>query len=114
MMPEDLVRVHAFDWSVQFAPVMKAGGFDTVIGNPPYIRIQGFPEDQIAYFGNNYRAATGNYDIYVNFVERGLSLLSNSGRLGMIVPNKFFRTDYGLGLREALSEKSAVTKIVDF
>ena len=36
MMPEDLVRVHAFDWPVQFAPIMKAGGFDAVIGNPPY------------------------------------------------------------------------------
>ena len=114
MMPEDLVRVHAFDWPVQFAPIMKAGGFDAVIGNPPYIRIQGFPEDQIAYFGNNYRAATGNYDIYVNFVERGLNLLSKTGRLGMIVPNKFFRTDYGLGLRQTLGRKSVVAEIVDF
>jgi hypothetical protein len=114
MMPEDLVRVHAFDWPVQFAAIMKAGGFDAVIGNPPYIRIQGFPEDQVAYFVNNYRAATGNYDIYVNFVERGLNLLSKSGRLGMILPNKFFRTDYGLGLRKTLSDHSAVAAIVDF
>jgi hypothetical protein len=114
MMPEDLVRVHAFDWPVQFAPIMKAGGFDAVIGNPPYIRIQGFPEDQIAYFGNKYRAATGNYDIYVNFVECGLNLLSKTGRWGMILPNKFFRTDYGLGLRKTLSEKFAVAGIVDF
>jgi hypothetical protein len=116
MMPEDLVRVHAFDWPVQFSKIVnkQVGGFDAVIGNPPYIRIQGFPEDQIAYFGNTYRAATGNYDIYVNFVERGLSLLSKAGRLGMILPNKFFRTDYGLGLRTALSEHRAVTEIVDF
>jgi hypothetical protein len=114
MMPEDLVRVHAFDWPVQFAPIMKAGGFDAVIGNPPYIRIQGFPEDQIAYFGNNYRAATGNYDIYVNFVERGLNLLSKAGRLGMILPNKFFRTDYGVGLRTLLGAQKAVAGIVDF
>ena len=114
MMSEDLVRVHAFDWPVQFAPIMKAGGFDAVIGNPPYIRIQGFPEDQIAYFGNNYRAATGNYDIYVNFVERGLYLLSKAGRLGMILPNKFFRTDYGVGLRTLLGEQKAVAGIVDF
>jgi hypothetical protein len=114
MMPEDLVRVHAFDWPVQFAPILKAGGFDAVIGNPPYIRIQGFPEDQIDYFGNNYRAATGNYDIYVNFVERGLTLLSKTGRLGMILPNKFFRTDYGVGLRTLLREQKAVAGIIDF
>jgi hypothetical protein len=114
MMPEDLVRVHAFDWPVGFAEIMRAGGFDAVIGNPPYIRIQGFPEDQIAYFSSNYRSATGNYDIYVNFVERGLTLLTKSGRFGMILPNKFFRTDYGQGLRKALSEKSSVAEIVDF
>src|ERR1035437_7069913 len=114
MMPEDLVRVRAFDWNIGFKDIMKAGGFDAVVGNPPYIRIQGFPEDQVAYFVNNYRAATGNYDIYVNFVERGLNLLSKTGRLGMILPNKFFRTDYGLGLRMLLDEQKTVAGIVDF
>ncbi len=114
MMPEDLVRVHAFDWNVGFKDIMKAGGFDAVVGNPPYIRIQGFPEDQVAYFVNNYRAATGNYDIYVNFVERGFNLLSRAGRLGMILPNKFFRTDYGFGIRAFLGEQRAVAEIVDF
>ncbi|MEO6183490.1 MAG: N-6 DNA methylase, partial [Verrucomicrobiota bacterium] len=114
MMAEDLIRVRAFDWPVQFAAIMKSDGFDVVIGNPPYIRIQGFPADQIVYFSNTYRAATGNYDIYVNFIERGLNLLSKTGRLGMILPNKFFRTDYGLGLRTSLSEQHAVAEIVDF
>jgi len=114
MMAEDIIRVRAFDWPVQFASIMKSGGFDAVIGNPPYIRIQGFPADQIVYFSNTYRAATGNYDIYVNFIERGLNLLSKAGRLGMILPNKFFRTDYGLGLRTSLSEQHAVAEIVDF
>jgi len=50
----------------------------------------------------------------VNFVERGLNLLSRAGRLGMILPNKFFRTDYGVGLRSSLAEKRAVSEIVDF
>jgi hypothetical protein len=114
MIPEDLVRVRPFDWPVQFESIMKAGGFDAVVGNPPYIRIQGFPEDQVAYFVENYRAATGNCDIYVNFVERGLSVLSKDGRLGMILPNKFFRTDYGVGLRSLLAEHRAVADVVDF
>jgi hypothetical protein len=114
MIPEDLVRVHAFDWPVQFASIIKSGGFDAVVGNPPYVRIQGFPDDQVAYLVSHYLSATGNYDIYVNFVERGFSLLSNTGRLGMILPNKFFRTDYGIGLRSLLSERRAVDAIVDF
>jgi hypothetical protein len=114
MVPEDLVLVRAFDWPAQFPDAMKTSGFDTIIGNPPYIRIQGFPSDQVAYFVNHYRAATGNYDIYVNFVERGLNLLSGAGHLGMILPNKCFRTDYGRGLRSVLSERQSVEKIVDF
>jgi hypothetical protein len=112
--PDDLVRVNAGDWEVQFPAIMKAGGFDAVLGNPPYVRIQGFPESQVAYFTQTYRAAAGNYDLYVNFVEKGLSLLNKSGEFGMILPNKFFRTDYGEGLRTLLSKSRAVRRVVDF
>ncbi len=94
------------------------GGFDAVIGNPPYIRIQTMQDSQpqeVEYFGNTYQAASqGNYDIYVVFVERGLKLLNKSGRLGFIIPNKFFRTDYGEGLRRLVSDEKAVSRIVDF
>ena len=107
-------RINVFDWNSEFPAIMKAGGFDAVIGNPPYVRIQGFPRDQIDYFAKNYRGAKGNFDLYVSFVEKGFSLLKPYGRLGKIVPNKFFKTDYGEGLREFLSENKAVTEIVDF
>ncbi len=90
------------------------GGFDAVIGNPPYVRIQGFPADQIAYFSRNYKSATGNFDLYIPFIERGVQLLRTGGQLGMITPNKFFRTDYGEGLRRVLSSECAVRRIVDF
>jgi hypothetical protein len=94
------------------------GGFDAVIGNPPYIRIQTMQDSQpqeVQYFSRAYKAASqGNYDIYVVFVERGLQLLNKSGRQGFIVPNKFFRTDYGEGLRRVLSDEKAVSKVVDF
>ena len=114
LVPEDLLRVNAFDWETGFREIMRAGGFDAVIGNPPYIRIQGFPADQVGYFVRNYQAATGNYDIYVNFVERSLGLLKATGRSGMILPNKFFRTDYGAGLRTVIAERKALSRIVDF
>ena len=114
LVPEDLLRVNAFDWETGFREIMRAGGFDAVIGNPPYIRIQGFPADQVSYFVRNYKAATGNYDIYVNFVERSLGLLRATGRSGMILPNKFFRTDYGAGLRTVIAERNALSRIVDF
>ena len=56
----------------------------------------------------------GNYDIYVVFVERGLSLLNKTGQLGFILPSKFLSTDYGVSLRTLLSERSVVDQIVDF
>ncbi len=118
MMSEDLVRVHAFDWPVQFAPIMRAGGFDAVIGNPPYIRIQTLQEsdpESVNYLNEHYAAAAkGNYDIYVVFVERALSLLNPVGRLGYILPHKFFNAQYGEALRANLTNGKHLNKIVHF
>ncbi len=118
MMPEDLVRVHAFDWPVQFALIMKAGGFDAVVGNPPYIRIQTMQESDAAsveYLNQNYAAAKkGNYDIYVCFVERALALVNQNGTLGFILPHKFFNAQYGEGLREVIACGKHIRRIVHF
>lgn len=106
--------INAFDWDKEFPDVFNVGGFDVVIGNPPYVRIQGFPAEQINYFSKKYQSAIKNYDLYVNFIEKGLSLLKANGLLGEILPNKFFKTDYGLGLRKLLSQRKVVSKIIDF
>ncbi|MCX6927135.1 MAG: Eco57I restriction-modification methylase domain-containing protein, partial [Verrucomicrobia bacterium] len=117
LMPDDLVRVRAFDWPVQF-PAIKAGGFDAVVGNPPYIRIQTLQEtdpEAVAYLDGHYRAAAkGNYDIYVVFVERALSLLNPNGRLGYILPHKFFNAQYGAALRQHVAESKHIAGIVHF
>ncbi|MEO8198813.1 MAG: N-6 DNA methylase [Thermoanaerobaculia bacterium] len=116
--PEELRRINPFDWQKAFPEVFKAGGFDAVIGNPPYIRIQTMKEWaplEVELYKLVYRsAAAGNYDIYVVFLERGFALLNHSGCLGFIVPTKFFSTDYGEALRALLSEKSAIEQVVDF
>ncbi|MFI5166433.1 MAG: Eco57I restriction-modification methylase domain-containing protein [Thermoanaerobaculales bacterium] len=113
---EEALRVNAFDWDKSFREIFARGnpGFDAVIGNPPYVRIQGFPRDQVAYLTSHYQSATGNCDVYVSFVERGYRLLRERARLGLILPNKFFRTDYGEGLRRLLAADSGVDRIVNF
>ena len=115
---DDAYRINPFDWEKEFPEIMKRGGFDAVIGNPPYIRIQTMKEwapTQVEIYKQNYTAASkGNYDIYVVFVERGLSLLNKRGRLGFILPSKFFSTDYGEGLRKLITDRKALAEIVDF
>ncbi|PZS04481.1 MAG: restriction endonuclease subunit M [Candidatus Chloroheliales bacterium] len=115
-------RVNAFDWagSDGFAEIMKAGGFDAVIGNPPYIRIQTMMDEPggretLDYYKQHYAAANrGNYDIYVIFVEKGLALLNQRGRLGYILPHKFFNAKYGEPLRGLLAQGRHLAEVVHF
>jgi type I restriction-modification system DNA methylase subunit len=114
-------RINALQWNSEtagFGRIMKEGGFDCVIGNPPYVRIQTLQEFspiEADYLRRRYiSASSGNFDIYVCFVEKGLSVLRDSGRLGFIVPSKFFQTDYGKPLRELLANKQAIESVVDF
>lgn len=94
------------------------GGFDAIVGNPPYIRIQTMQETSpasVEYLASHYRAtAKGNYDIYVAFAERALSLLNSRGKLGYILPHKFFNSQYGTPLRQLLSQGQHVSHVVHF
>lgn len=111
-------KIKPFNWKKAFAEVFKQGGFDCVIGNPPYVRIQALKEssaESVNYFKDKYEsAAYGNYDLYVLFVERAYTLLNKSGVAGYILPNKFFNTDYGIGLRNYLISSKAIENIIDF
>jgi len=115
---EERYRVNAFNWKATFPHVLSVGGFDAVIGNPPYIRIQALREwapNEVEFYKKQYKTASkGNYDIYVVFVEKGLSLLNRNGLLGYILPSKFFATDYGENLRKLITERRALSQIIDF
>ena len=115
---EERWRVNAFDWKAEFPRVFMQGGFDAVIGNPPYIRIQAMQEyapTEVEFYKKAYKAASkGNYDIYVVFVEKGLSLLSEKGRLGFILPHKFFNAKYGEPVRNVISQGDHLAKVVHF
>ena len=115
---EERNRVNPFDWAAAFPEVFAQGGFDAVVGNPPYIRIQAMQEwasEQVEYFKQKYKAASkGNYDIYVVFVEKVLSLLNAKGKLGFILPHKFFNAQYGAPVRELISQGKHISKVVHF
>ncbi len=113
-------RINVFDWETAFSKVFdrRDPGFDAVIGNPPYIRIQALKEFapvEVEHYKEAYRSAgKGNYDIYVVFIERGLQLLNKNGRLGYILPHKFFNAKYGQPIRELISEGRHLSEIVHF
>ena len=127
LMPdaEEWERVKPFDWESEFPQVFHSsprgtrrgagdeGGFDCVIGNPPYIRVGNIEEVLRPYLYQKY-SVTYRFDIYIVFIQRAFELLSRSGLLGFIVPNKFFTADYGTTLRRYLSSQNAITRLVDF
>jgi len=124
---EERYRINAFDWNAEFPHIFSSpsgrgqgegGGFDAVIGNPPYIRIQAMKEwapIEVEFYKKRYAAASkGNYDIYVVFVERVLQLLNERGRMGFIMPHKFFQSNYGQALRELISSGNHLSQVVHF
>jgi hypothetical protein len=111
-----------FHWALEFPEVFLSvdgrprddGGFDAVIGNPPYVRIQALGRRLADWCRGRYRTASGSFDTYVPFIERGTELLAPAGRLGFIVPNKLMKLDYGRRLRGWLAGEGLVEEIVDF
>ncbi|MCF7805735.1 MAG: N-6 DNA methylase [Candidatus Marinimicrobia bacterium] len=112
MDEEELYRINVFDWEDEFAGIMDNGGFDAVIGNPPYVRQEMLSEFK-EYFKVHYKVYHGYADLYAYFIEQGLSLLRDGGLFGYIVANKWMRANYGKPLREFLQE-FAIREIVDF
>lgn len=96
-----------------FPEVMKRGGFDAIVGNPPYIRMEAFKSIK-TYLKKNYASHDERSDIYAYFIERGNRLLKSNGRYGVIVSNKFLRANYGAPLRDLLRAKTSIRRIVDF
>jgi methylase of polypeptide subunit release factors len=106
-----------FPWKVYFAEVFSTGGFDCVIGNPPYIQLQKLrsdsPEQAILLEEMNYHSYNRMGDIYCLFYELGCNLLKNHGILSYITSNKWMRAGYGKELREYFSNTNPLC-LIDF
>ncbi|MFR9165615.1 MAG: Eco57I restriction-modification methylase domain-containing protein [Dysgonomonas sp.] len=92
-------------------------GFDIVIGNPPYLRIQGIKESNIEfakYLVGNYKSATGSFDLYAIFTEKAISLTKKDGITNLIMPVKWTNASFGKGLREFVLKEKAAYKIISF
>lgn len=115
----DKLYKNAFEWRYEFPSLLDDNGdfkgFDLVIGNPPYLRIQGIREvnpDFADELVERYKSATGSFDLYVTFVERGLQIINGSGIVNYIMPIKWTNSAFGKGLRELAANKTS--QIINF
>lgn len=104
---------HAFTWSKAFPEVFSKGGFDIVLGNPPYVRME-LLKAMKPYLEKRFEVVSDRADLYCYFFERGLKLLKPGGRLGYISSSTFFKTGSGKPLRNFLRGQATLENVVDF
>ena len=120
--------VNPFNWQRAFPEVFQGEdpGFDCVIGNPPYVKLQNFRrvlKDVADYLltatkpdrNPRYESTqTGNFDLFLPFIERGVELLNAKGKLGFIAPSTWMVNEYGEGLRRFVKQRQSLDRWIDF
>lgn len=113
IISDTTVHAKAFDWQAAFPEVMAQGGFDVVVGNPPYVR-QELLTPFKPWLEQRYASYHGMADLYVYFYELGMKLLRPGGLMSYIVTNKWMKAGYGEPLRRFFRDQAWVRSVVDF
>ena len=121
LLPMSVGDLNPFTWTEEFPHEMRRGGFNVIVGNPPYIRIQNmvvYSPQEAAFYQNPLSPYTtarqNNFDKYALFIERALTLIRADGRVGVIVPHKFMTTQAGRALRHLITTGHRLEKVVHF
>lgn len=116
-----IVNEHPLHWQVAFPGIWHTwesieprGGFDAVIGNPPYVRQELIKPIKPGLKRAYPETYDGSADLYVYFYDQGLKLLKPGGRLSYVVTNKWMRAGYAEGLRELFANKAWIEFVADF
>ena len=104
----------AFDWEKEFPEVFENGGFDIVIGNPPYVSAEYINEKDKKYYEKNYISASGRQNLYIIFYEKGIKLIKNNGYLSFITHYTILKNMYYKEIREYILNSSRILEIIDF
>lgn len=104
----------AFKWNEQFKQIMDNGGFDIVIGNPPYIKIEQIKNMEKNYLFENFKNIQGRTDLYILFIEKALNLLKDNGIMSFIVPSIWLKAKYGELLKKEITQNYSVKAFLDF
>lgn len=103
----------AFNWEEEFPQVFTKGGFDVVIGNPPYVSVKEIPDLHKVNYVKKYDTARGQFDLYTLFFEKGYKLLDKKGTLSYISPNTFISNKDYIDFRKFILEKTEILEIIN-
>ena len=111
-------KINAFDWEKEFVKIFDQGGFDCVIGNPPYVfaresNEKGMGTDEKEYYYSHYSVASYQINLYHLFVEKASIILKSDGLFSFIIPNNWLTINSNKNLRSFILQKSDLT-IVNF
>lgn len=116
-----LFKINPFNWEDEFPFLKETDGFNAIVGNPPYVRIQNFVKyspEEIKYYRSSFSPYTYSkkdlFDKYYIFIERAIGLLCEGGRVGYIVPHKFFIVKGGKKLRSYITNFTSLDRIIHF
>ena len=113
---ETVAKENAFEWRSKFKEILDNGGFDIIIGNPPYdvIYSNENPDEYEFYKSDKgYVSAESNPNLFALFIERAISLLKDGGILGFIIPNSIINNKYFCNLRKLILDKTIILQIYD-
>jgi len=106
-------KLNPMDYEQRFPEIIQRGGFDVIVGNPPYVRQESLSNIK-GYLESHYQSFDGVADLYAYFMEKSLGLLRNGGLFSYIVSSSFLRATYGEPLRRHLKSVGTVLQMVDF
>lgn len=105
----------SFDWKEEFPEVFKEGGFDIVIGNPPYVLMQpSNTNEKLLEYYKTFEVASYKIDLFHLFFERGIKILKNTGKLGFITPNTYLTNKYIQKLREFILKNCSINEVINY
>jgi type I restriction-modification system DNA methylase subunit/predicted type IV restriction endonuclease len=109
---EEALRINAFDWEREFAEIFAKGGFDAVIGNPPYVDIKGMPERDVDFIFSKYATANNRINLFAVFIEKSLQIIKcPSGYFSMIIPTALLMQESYKTLRKNILLNNQIVNI---